>query len=151
MKSFSLGKLIFLITAIMVIFWFRADLTNLYNKLNNLDFGKNSNEIIQQIENKVIAPPPLRTEEESPQSYLTNQGVINQTNKQRLNNGLPVLSENVKLDATAMAKVKEMFQNQYFEHVSFVTGDGPTELAKTANYQFLIVGENLALGNYKDD
>jgi len=43
-----------------------------------------------------------------------------------------------------------MFARQYFEHIS-PTGEGPDYLAKVVGYDYLMIGENLALGNYKND
>ncbi len=43
-----------------------------------------------------------------------------------------------------------MFLNQYFSHYS-PKGEGVSDLAKKFNYQFLAIGENLALGNFQND
>jgi hypothetical protein len=73
------------------------------------------------------------------------------TNKERaLNGDLPALSENAKLDAAAKAKVEDMFQKQYFEHIS-PSGKGPSDLAKEVNYEYALIGENLALGDFKNN
>jgi len=100
--------------------------------------------------NKVSAPPPLRAARESGSAYLTQSGVFNLTNKQRKNNGLPALTMNGELKTAAAAKVKDMFANRYFEHLS-PAGVGPGGLAKSAGYDYIMVGENLALGNYEND
>ncbi len=82
---------------------------------------------------------------------LTAEGVIALTNQQRHDNGnLPALKENVTLDATAHIKLEDMFSKQYFEHVS-PSGVGVQNLADQEGYEYIIIGENLALGNFKDN
>ena len=82
---------------------------------------------------------------------LTKNGVITITNKQRFLNGeLGPLKENFKLDLSAEKKLKDMFTNQYFEHQS-PTGVGVADLAKDESYDYIVIGENLALGDFKDD
>jgi hypothetical protein len=49
-----------------------------------------------------------------------------------------------------MAKVEDMFQNQYFAHESS-TGEKVSDLAKKFGYDFLLIGENLAMGNFSSD
>jgi uncharacterized protein YkwD len=82
---------------------------------------------------------------------LTPHRVIDWTNINRLEvAGLPALKENATLDATAAKKVKDMFANQYFEHTS-PSGVGVSDLANEAGYEYVTIGENLALGNFKDE
>ena len=103
---------------------------------------------------KVIAPGPLRIAIPSsnlPSSTLSLEGVIKYTNVARAQNGgLPALSENQTLDVDARLKLEDMFASQYFEHVS-PTGVGPAELAGKVGYAYIIVGENLALGDFNSD
>lgn len=107
--------------------------------------------LIQNIKQDVSTPPPLISNIVNGSSYLTNIGTIDETNLQRAQNGgLPALKENDKLDQAAAAKLKDMFAQQYFEHVN-PQGIGPADLAKKAGYSFLAEGENLALGNFKND
>lgn len=82
---------------------------------------------------------------------LTSEGVFLLTNNERtLNGNLPNLIFNNLLTKAAEAKVQDMFQNQYFEHVS-PSGKGPSDLAKQADYHYILIGENLALGMFKND
>ncbi len=106
------------------------------------------------IEKTVVTPGPLRAKivttpsSLSASSDLTVPGVILYTNTARAQNGgLPPLSENTILDRDAQMKVADMFAKQYFEHVS-PTGVGPGDLAKAVGYQYVLVGENLALGDF---
>ena len=105
----------------------------------------------------VVAPGPLRATTITPPSSssvpsdLTVAGVILYTNSERAQNGgLPALTENSFLDRDAQMKVADMFSKQYFEHVS-PTGVGPGDLAKAVGYQYVLVGENLALGDFGSD
>ncbi len=60
---------------------------------------------------------------------------------------MSILSENAKLDASALVKTKDMFAKQYFEHTS---PDGKTisDLVGNTGYEYIVIGENLALGNF---
>lgn len=103
---------------------------------------------------KVIAPGPLRAVvpiKPRPDAILSLQGVIHYTNDARAQNGgLPALTENQTLDQDAQLKLDDMFAKQYFEHVS-PTGVGPAELADRVGYAYVLVGENLALGDFAGD
>jgi uncharacterized protein YkwD len=104
-------------------------------------------------EKTVVAPGPLRAlvTPATKTSALTVQGVIEHTNYQRaINGGLPALTENLFLDRDAQLKLDDMFNKQYFEHVS-PSGVGPADLAATVGYQYVVVGENLALGDFEGD
>jgi uncharacterized protein YkwD len=83
---------------------------------------------------------------------LDDQGVFDLTNEERKDNGdLPALTYNAELSEAAMNKAKDMFANQYFAHVSPVTGDGPGDIDNAVGYQYFIVGENLAEGDFTSD
>lgn len=108
-------------------------------------------------EKTVVAPGPLRVTREvtssvtaTPQA-LTRDGVLKYTNIARAQNGsLSALVSNETLDRDAQIKLDDMFGRQYFEHISS-TGVGPADLAKTVGYAYVIVGENLALGDFGSD
>ncbi len=138
------------IVFILTIFLLSNDLKSLFYKFPL----KLPNEITDFISDKVdkiiVTPPPLKSDTENSQSYLTQIGVIKWTNEQRKQYGLPSLTENSELNAMAEAKVDDMFLNQYFAHVSPL-GAGMENLAEDFGYEFIIIGENLALGNYKND
>jgi hypothetical protein len=69
---------------------------------------------------------------------------------QREQNGLADLKENTKLDLAAAAKANDMFKNQYFEHASPL-GVDPGGLVQNSGYDYIIVGENLILGNFSSE
>jgi uncharacterized protein YkwD len=118
---------------------------------NDLNLNNNTKPI-----NKVETPGALVV----PDNYLTTntksinlsiKGVIDATNAARASNGgLPPLKENSKLDFSAEKKLQDMFAKGYFEHVS-PDGVGVGDLATSISYEYIIIGENLALGNFKND
>ncbi len=113
------------------------------------DIKKSSNDI----EPDISSPPPLVHEpsifKSSPQ--LTVAGVFTWTNYERgLNKISPLLDSNSKLDEIAIQRAKDMFKRQYFEHVS-PSGESASSLAKQSSYDFLAIGENLALGRFEND
>jgi uncharacterized protein YkwD len=102
---------------------------------------------------KVTEPGPLRvtTPASANPSDLSIRGVIEYTNGARsINGGFPALIENSTLDRDAQIKLDDMFAKQYFEHES-PTGVGPGDIAKAVGYEYVLVGENLALGDFGSD
>ncbi len=102
----------------------------------------------------VVAPPPLKASAPVPgktsSDALTRAGIIANTNAQRATNGLGPLAEDATLDAIASLRLDDMFAKQYFAHVA-PDGSSVTTVAKTVNYEYLTIGENLALGNFAGD
>ena len=72
------------------------------------------------------------------------------TNVNRGENGLASLSENTRLTYAAVEKINDMFEGQYFAHVS-PADLGVMHWVDRAGYEYLVVGENLALGNFEND
>ncbi|MEK7151102.1 MAG: CAP domain-containing protein [Patescibacteria group bacterium] len=146
-------KTIILITLFVVVgatlFFYKDYFFDLSPKLS--DIGKTAEILVGDIKKEISNPPPLRMIRESERSYLTRAGTIKFTNMQRVNNGgLALLLENSQLNAVASRKVQDMFNRQYFEHVS-PDGKNVGDLVDGVGYEYIAVGENLALGNYKDD
>ena len=84
-------------------------------------------------------------------AQLSKDNVITLTNKYRKeSSNLPALKENKKLDLSAQKKLDDMFTNQYFEHVS-PKKIGVGELGDQVGYEYILIGENLAMGNFKSD
>jgi len=73
--------------------------------------------------------------------------IISETNIERIQDNKKVLKENSILNVTAYIKAKDMLDRQYFEHTS-PDGKGVSDLANSAGYSYITVGENLALGNF---
>jgi len=139
-------------------FIFREDLKPLFNASN--EFITNDPSInsmkrdVGLAKQRIFTPdePPLRKEDETPSklSKLTVQGVITESNRQRELANLTTLKGSDLLNKAAELKIDDMLNRQYFEHISPL-GDGPSQLADKSGYEFVIIGENLALGNFKDD
>lgn len=80
-------------------------------------------------------------------SELSVNDVIDATNTERVKAGLMPLSTNPKLLATASSKNTDMIAYQYFEHTS-PSGKTVSDLGREAKYDYVVMGENLALGNF---
>jgi len=146
-------KWVILIISVAVIgvflFLQRNSILSLLTGLNELK--KSADTTLEELKKEITNPPPLRAGSESQQSFLTQAGTIRWTNIQRADNGgLLPLVENAKLNSAASRKVQDMFNRQYFEHVS-PDGKNVGDLVEGYGYEYIAVGENLALGNYKDD
>ena len=146
MKKFLILCLTLLILAGGILFFWP------FSQLKFLEITIALPKIAKLAEKEIFTPSPLRAEEEKeiPQVILSQQGVIEWTNTQREKYGLSALEENSKLNTMAQAKIEDMFQNQYFSHYSSL-GEGVGDLAKNFDYEFLVIGENLALGNFQND
>lgn len=81
---------------------------------------------------------------------LTNTGIVEWTNSQRATQGLGPLRDNMTLRKAAENKLNDMFEKQYFEHES-PDGKMPSDVIKAVGYSYIVVGENLALGNFLSD
>jgi uncharacterized protein YkwD len=155
MRRFKDLFLIFIITAITggIFFFVFNNLVLFYSglafKLPEVE-EKIVNFITKEAEKEISTPPPLRSPKENPGSFLTKDGIIQETNKEREKRGLAPLKENKKLTNSAKAKSEDMFEKQYFSHDS-PSGLGVGDLAEQAGYEFIIIGENLALGDFQND
>lgn len=98
---------------------------------------------------EVETPSPLRSYAEGEHFPLTSEAIVDATNRARARDGLNPLAVNATLEAIAREKLEDMFENQYFEHIS-PTGEDAGDIAKRTGYAFIVIGENLALGNYRD-
>jgi uncharacterized protein YkwD len=146
MKKYLLYLIIIVLAA--AAWYYRQDLSHWLDlgraKLNQAELS------LSALAPNDLLPPPLRQGGQDSQSHLVQSEVIKFTNDQRAQNGgLKALKENSKLDKAAQAKLADMFKQQYFEHIN-PQGKGPSDLATAAGYQYVIVGENLALGNFRD-
>lgn len=78
---------------------------------------------------------------------LQAREVVNLTNNERIQNGQKALKENAQLALAARRKILDMIQLQYFEHKS-PTGKEPADIIEAAGYAYVVVGENLAEGDF---
>lgn len=147
MKKFS----IFLISAAVIVsalFFFRSRIFDFLNVSPQI--RENIGAELSEIEKKILTPPPLFGPQAGNVSKLSKSGVISATNAERVKYGFSPLGENEELNASAQAKAKDMLENQYFAHKS-PNGLGVSDLAKAAGYDYIVIGENLALGNFEGD
>jgi uncharacterized protein YkwD len=107
-----------------------------------------------QLPGKIDMPGALRVLSgaiKDEDAELSQHDLILLTNGQRKENGnLMELRENNILDLSAEEKLQDMFDNQYFEHIS-PKGIGVADLSEEVGYEYILIGENLAMGNFKDD
>lgn len=80
---------------------------------------------------------------------ISIESVIEATNGQRTKEGLPPLATNALLIESAKIKTEDMIANQYFEHTS-PAGVTVSDLGDRVGYDYIVMGENLALGNFDD-
>lgn len=90
-------------------------------------------------------PLTLFTNTSKKSAKLASASVIADTNEQRAQNNLPPLVENPTLDDIAVLRLDDMFENQYFAHVS-PAGESAETVASSVGYAHLALGENLAEG-----
>jgi len=102
------------------------------------------------VEAQAHLPAPLRITGRGEKTVLTVPGVIELTNREREARGLRPLEEHALLEQAAAAKLADMFDREYFAHVSPL-GVSPSDVVHQAGYLFLSSGENLAMGNFGDD
>lgn len=113
--------------------------------------GKISSEVASYSANRDKLPPVLgESLATATENRLTDDGVFFGTNAERAKQSVPELKRSSILDKSAEIKLNDMFSKQYFEHVS-PDGSSVSDLASFVGYKFLIVGENLALGNFAGD
>lgn len=87
------------------------------------------------------------TLQKEPEITIDSIAIVEATNKERVKAGLAPLSVNKLLNNSAEMKVDDMIARQYFEHQS-PTGEGVSDLGRKAGYNYVIMGENLAMGAF---
>lgn len=126
-----------------------------------------ANQVAQQVLGKVVTihptdviPSPALIASHEINTLLNANGaandtpfstadIIDATNTQRVKAGLAPLKTNDKLMASAKLKVEDMIANHYFEHTS-PSGKTVADLGRDVGYDYVVMGENLALGNFSD-
>jgi cell division septation protein DedD len=78
-------------------------------------------------------------------SNITAQGLLQQTNNERVAQGLKALSLNGALNSAAQSKANHMIANDYWSHVA-PDGTTPWYFFEQAGYSYAAAGENLAYG-----
>lgn len=137
---------------------FKKAISDLNNKDKNVGLVDVSENKIKSLDSSSeITPGPLIKENDDLKDHkltdnfnvLYSSLVIKLTNEERNNNGgIKPLKENKILNQSAETKMRDMFDKKYFEHIS-PSGVGVSDLATANNYSFMLIGENLAMGNFK--
>ena len=104
---------------------------------------------------QLVTPGPLISETPSYKNVLsaanlTSEGIVSETNARRNANTKVNLTLSAKLSESAQVKANDILAEQYFDHVS---PDGVTVgvLVTEAGYEYIRVGENLALGGFTSE
>lgn len=84
------------------------------------------------------------------ESSVNQQELIRLTNVERERQGLGAVSEDPRLNAAALAKAQNMFEENYWAHYS-PSGKDPWGFINGAGYKFTYAGENLAKSFYQSD
>jgi len=107
---------------------------------------------VKNIKRSISIPEPLTFPEiiETGARSLEEKKIIYFTNFYREKEGLGKLKENETLNKAAEERLEDMFSKQYFEHIS-PEGIGAEKVVSNLGYQYIMVGENLALGNFKNE
>lgn len=106
---------------------------------------------LSEIQKIIFAPEPLLgPKREERAKELDPEIVLKWTNFYRQENNIAALKENSALKKAAEAKLEDMFQKQYFEHVS-PDNKNASFWVEQAGYKYIIIGENLALGDYQNE
>ncbi|MCI0619821.1 CAP domain-containing protein [Candidatus Wolfebacteria bacterium] len=101
------------------------------------------------------APASARQAERRPSGWsllydsaLSADAIVALTNAERRATGLAALTPNSALAQAALAKAEDILARGYFEHIA-PDGTRPADLALRAGYPYILIGENLALGEFK--
>jgi len=81
----------------------------------------------------------------APKIEINAEDLINLTNQDRQNYGLPALVKNEKLTRSAQSKAQDMIEKDYFAHES-PEGITPWYWIEKQEYDYMYAGENLAIG-----
>lgn len=148
-KLLILFLILTVFTGCLFFFW---PLINVFFQGEFFEIKKPLPNIARITEKEIFTPPPLRQIEEIKdfRATLNQKEIIKWTNIEREKYGLLPLKENSTLEAMAETKIKDMFENQYFAHES-PSGIQVGDLAKEHTYEFIAIGENLAMGIFQDD
>ncbi|NUM25365.1 MAG: hypothetical protein HUU49_01940 [Candidatus Buchananbacteria bacterium] len=157
MKRSSITHLLIILFATAIAgavpFLFLEDLSKNFGPVSELQTNVAAaiNTAVAQTDKIIHAPAPLINNQPSTDgSNLTTTGILKWTNTHRQEQGVLPLKLNVTLNQAATAKLEDMFANQYFEHIS-PEGLGPDHWVDQSGYEYISIGENLALGSYDGD
>lgn len=146
-KNKILGVVLLLVSLFIIIYAF-GDSSSFYIK--NLLKNAPGADFIQSINKEISTPGTLVAKIESSRAFLTKDGVFTLTNIERALVGRPAFSPDSGLDRIARDRLLDMFEKGYFEHVS-PEGESASSEADLIGYEYIAIGENIALGNFEND
>lgn len=134
-------KIIIILVSVLVLLSLSAGGYFVYKKY----FSKSSTNEISGLPGQLFGPRAAQKAK-----TLDPAQVLYWTNKYRNDNNLASLTVNTTLVKAAQAKTDDMFDKQYFEHVS-PSGVSPSDLVTATGYSYKTTGENLALGDFSSE
>ena len=101
------------------------------------------------VKNDNLPKPLVESVNPDDSLVLNDSQIVYWTNIERSKNAtnLVQLKSSTWLTEIAKERILDMFEKTYFEHVS-PTGDSASKIAEKNNYKYIIIGENIALGNF---
>jgi uncharacterized protein YkwD len=153
MSSFKRVSLYGSIVAIALVVFFAVHQPIVHYASNVITFVKEYSDahdnLLQALREEIFSQP-LRANIAGDRANLTPVEIIRLTNEKRTDQSLPLLVRNSLLDQAATRKLQDMFDRQYFDHIS-PDGKGPGFLAESVGYSYVVIGENLAMGTFQSD
>lgn len=144
-NKYTYSLLLFLILILSVLLFVYINNKNISN--NDNYFSINSN-----IKKEISLPKPLIGFFKDKSAVdLKSEIIINLTNKERERVNLNLLENDNILNDVAIQKLQDMINNNYFEHVSPIDSKDVSYFAKINNYEFISIGENLAMGDFDSE
>lgn len=110
---------------------------------------KLSSDIDDKSEKNKLDEEDLIYKREDSEKELSVGEIIEATNNNRDHEGLSRLEESYSLNLAAEEKARDMLDREYFAHIA-PTGEGAADLASNFDYSFILIGENLAKGNFQN-
>lgn len=143
-KKNRLLPIVFLTLCALGVYIFRGELSNLFTA------SRIATSDIRDFAREISTPGALVSRIESSNAFLTEGGVFEYTNIERAKEGLTPLVASRGLSDIAKERLDDMFLYQYFEHVS-PKGESASTVAVDLQYEYIAIGENIALGNFEND
>lgn len=138
---FYIGFILLAITVFLLVYWFYISNKNSDNMIRG----------IKKVENTLFPSPLEGPDRNLSSNNLYADEIIVLTNKERTDFGENELKTNELLNNAARDKLDNMFDNQYFEHVSPIDGKDISNYVIDVGYEYSYIGENLAMGDFEDE
>jgi uncharacterized protein YkwD len=145
-KSYRLHLLVAGLIALVVLFIAHPTLTSDLKRI--LSFDRDT--LIESIKREISNSGKLISEATQRGADLSSDGIFSFTNEERHLLGLTPFFSSVSLNQVANRRLNDMFEEGYFEHVS-PSGKSAVSEAEVVGYEYISIGENIALGNFAGD